>query len=43
MHHSRLSTIVIDCHVDDLTEALGFWSQALGKPVADADQDGDGR
>lgn len=43
MHHSRLSTLVIDCHVDDLTEAIGFWSQALGKPVADADQDGDGR
>ena len=43
MHHSRLSTLVIDCHIDDLTEAVEFWSQALGKPVADADQDGDGR
>lgn len=43
MHHSRLSTLVLDCHVDDLTGAIGFWSQALGKPIADADQDGDGR
>jgi predicted enzyme related to lactoylglutathione lyase len=43
MHHSRLSTIVIDCHVDDLAGAIGFWSEALGKPVADADQDGDGK
>ncbi|MFC5526904.1 VOC family protein [Rhodanobacter ginsengisoli] len=43
MHHSRLSTIVIDCDVDDLDAATLFWSQALGKPVASADQDGDGR
>lgn len=43
MHHSRLSTLVIDCQVDDLATAAAFWSQALGKPVADPDQDGDGR
>jgi predicted enzyme related to lactoylglutathione lyase len=43
MHHSRLSTLVIDCQVDDLATATAFWSQALGKPVADPDQDGDGR
>lgn len=43
MHHSRLSTLVIDCQVDDLATATAFWSQALGKPVADPDQDGGGR
>ena len=43
MHHSRLSTLVIDCQVDDLATATAFWSQALGKTVADPDQDGDGR
>jgi predicted enzyme related to lactoylglutathione lyase len=43
MHHSRLSTIVIDCNVDDLDIATAFWSHALGKPVASPDQDGDGR
>jgi predicted enzyme related to lactoylglutathione lyase len=43
MHHSRLSTLMIDCHTDDLAASVAFWSQALGKPVANADQDGDGR
>jgi len=43
MHHSRLCTIVIDCHVDELTPVAEFWSQALGKPIASVDQDGDGR
>jgi len=43
MHHSRLSTIVLDCQLDDLEPAIRFWSAALGKPVEDADQDGDGR
>ncbi len=42
MHHSRLSTLVIDCQVDDLATATAFWSQALGKPVASPDQDDDG-
>ncbi|RRN56297.1 VOC family protein [Pseudoxanthomonas sp. SGNA-20] len=42
-HHSRLSTLVIDCNVDDLRPALEFWSAALGKPIADPDEDGDGR
>lgn len=32
MHHSRLSSIVIDCKTDDLEAAARFWSQALGKP-----------
>lgn len=43
MHHSRLSTILLDCQGDGLAVATAFWSQALGKPVANADQDGDGK
>jgi predicted enzyme related to lactoylglutathione lyase len=43
MHHSRLSTIVLDCQLDELEPAIRFWSATLGKPVEDADQDGDGR
>lgn len=43
MHHSRLSTIVIDCHVDELAPITDFWSQALGKPIDSVDQDGDGK
>ncbi|MGH8032065.1 MAG: VOC family protein [Luteimonas sp.] len=41
-HHSRLSTFVLDCKVDDLKESVDFWSKALGKPVTSYDQDGDG-
>ena len=29
-HHARLGVIVIDCQTDDLTDALAFWSAALG-------------
>jgi hypothetical protein len=43
MHHSRLCTIVIDCHVDELAPVTDFWSRALGKPIASVDQDGDGK
>ena len=43
MHHSRLSSIIIDCRVDDLAAATEFWSKAFGKPVASVDQDGDGK
>jgi predicted enzyme related to lactoylglutathione lyase len=43
MHHSRLCALVLDCKVDDLGDAVRFWSAALGKPVAMPDQDGDGR
>ncbi|WP_158883305.1 VOC family protein [Rhodanobacter sp. L36] len=43
MHQSRLSNIVIDCQLEDLAPAIEFWSRALGKPVADADEDGDGK
>ncbi|QCO67032.1 VOC family protein [Luteimonas yindakuii] len=42
-HHSRLSTFVLDCEVDDLAPHVAFWSQALGKSVQSADEDGDGR
>src|SRR5690606_19068097 len=42
-HHSRLSTFVLDCQVDDLAPHVEFWSKALGKPVATSDEDGDGR
>ena len=43
MHHSRLHALVIDCRVDDLDAAATFWSRTLGKPVTNADPDGDGR
>jgi len=40
MHRSRLSTLVIDCNVEDLGAAGEFWSRALGRPVsAEADPD----
>lgn len=42
-HHSRLSTLVLDCRVADLDAGVEFWSRALGKPVASLDQDGDGK
>jgi predicted enzyme related to lactoylglutathione lyase len=42
-HHSRLSTFVLDCNVDDLAPHVEFWSKALGKGVVNADQDGDGK
>jgi predicted enzyme related to lactoylglutathione lyase len=41
-HRSTLVALVIDCN-GDLEAALAFWSAALGRAVADADQDGDGR
>jgi predicted enzyme related to lactoylglutathione lyase len=43
MHHSRVSAFVLDCQVDDLKTATDFWSRALGRGVASADQDGDGK
>ena len=42
-HHSRLSALVLDCHVEDLRDAATFWSNALGKPIVTVDQDGDGK
>jgi len=40
MHHSRLSTVVIDCKTEDINAAAEFWSRALGRPavvMADGD------
>ena len=42
-HRSRPCNYVFDCQVDDLGPATAFWSQALGRPVANPDEDGDGR
>jgi hypothetical protein len=33
MHHSRLSTFVIDCQGPDVDEAARFWSAALGRRI----------
>jgi hypothetical protein len=43
MHHSKLSTLVLDCEGGDLRDAAAFWSAALGKPISTLDVDGDGR
>jgi len=43
MHRSRISAFVLDCQVDDLSKASEFWSKALGRAVANPDQDGDGK
>jgi len=43
VHHSRISAFVLDCQVGDLATATEFWSHALGRPIASADQDGDGK
>ena len=37
MHHSRLSTFVIDCRTENADEAARFWSAALGRPIEGAD------
>jgi hypothetical protein len=33
MHHSRLSTLVIDCQTGDVATAAAFWGSALGRAV----------
>ena len=43
MHKSRISAFVFDCQTDDLAAATEFWSKALGRPVSNPDQDGDGK
>ena len=30
-HRSRIGVICIDCRTDDLTDAVAFWSAALGR------------
>jgi hypothetical protein len=42
-HRSALIALVIDCKVDTLDGALDFWSAALARPIANRDQDGDGK
>jgi glyoxalase superfamily protein len=37
MHHSRLSTFVIDCRTENADEAARFWSAALGRRIEGAD------
>ena len=43
MHRSRVSAFVLDCQTEDLAAATAFWSAALGRAVANPDQDGDGK
>jgi predicted enzyme related to lactoylglutathione lyase len=33
MHHSRFSTVIIDCQTSDLRDAARFWSKAFGRPA----------
>lgn len=33
MHYSRLCAVLIDCRIDDVDAAAGFWAEALGRPV----------
>ena len=39
MHHSRLSTFVIDCNTEDIDAAADFWSRALGRPAVPVPDD----
>ena len=39
MHHSRLCSMQIDCHADDIDAAAEFWAAALGRRV-DRDHSG---
>jgi predicted enzyme related to lactoylglutathione lyase len=43
MHKSRLAGFIIDCRTDNLDQAAGFWSQALGyslKPSSSSEDKG---
>ena len=35
MHHSRFSTVIIDCRTSDIAGAARFWSQAFGRPAVE--------
>jgi catechol 2,3-dioxygenase-like lactoylglutathione lyase family enzyme len=39
VHRSRINGILIDCNVDDISEAARFWAEALGRRI-DADHPG---
>jgi predicted enzyme related to lactoylglutathione lyase len=43
VHRSRLSSIIIDCKVEDLRAAAEFWSKAIGRKIANVDADGEDR
>lgn len=36
MHKSRLAGFIVDCDTENLDEAAGFWSAALGYPIREA-------
>ena len=38
MHHSRLHTVMIDCHGIPMDQAVAFWSGALGLEPDPADK-----
>ncbi len=42
-HRSRLAGFIIDCQDAQLEPAARFWSDALGLPVVDPDEGGEGR
>lgn len=42
-HFSRLAGFIIDCQDAPLSGAASFWSSALGLPVLDPDEGGEGR
>jgi len=42
-HRSRLAGFIIDCEAAELGAAARFWSAALGLPVLDPDEGGEGR
>jgi len=41
MHKSRLGTLVIDCHSEDLDADTGFWARVFGCEVERRDKPGD--
>jgi predicted enzyme related to lactoylglutathione lyase len=42
-HRSRLAGFIIDCQGGPLASAARFWSGALGLPIVEPDEGGDGR
>ena len=40
MHKSKLAGFIIDCKTSDLRGATQFWSEALGMPIKQLDEDG---
>ena len=40
MHRSRLGTVIIDCHTQDLPRMAEFWSAALGGRATQHDAEG---